>query len=50
MAIRSLSRWPVRAVPAGAAAVRDALRAEQEPETRETMEQLLNAWNAGMMP
>ncbi len=38
------------AVPAGAAAaVRDALRAEPEPETRESMEQLLSAWDTGMM-
>ncbi len=49
-AVRALSQWPVHAVPAGAAAaVRDALRAEAEPETRESMEQLLSAWDTGMM-
>ena len=46
MAIRTLARWPVHAVPAGAAAaVRDALQAEPEPSTRDAMEHLLATWN-----
>jgi hypothetical protein len=46
MAIRTLARWPVHAVPAGAAAaVRDALQAEPEPKTRDAMEHLLATWN-----
>ena len=46
MAIRTLARWPVHAVPAGAAAaVRDALQAEPEPRTRDAMEHLLATWN-----
>ncbi len=49
-AVRALSRWQIPAVPADApAAVRAALRAEPEPETRESMEQLLSAWDTGMM-
>jgi len=46
MAIRTLARWPVHAVPAGAAAaVRDALQAEPEPNTCDAMEHLLATWN-----
>jgi hypothetical protein len=46
MAIRTLARWPAHAVPAGAAAaVRDALQAEPEPNTRDAMEHLLATWN-----
>jgi hypothetical protein len=50
MAVRALSQWPAHAVPAdAAAAVRDALRAEPKAKTREAMEQLLSAWDTGMM-
>ena len=46
MAIRTLARWPAHAVPAGAAAaVRDALQAEPEPNTCDAMEHLLATWN-----
>jgi len=47
MAIRTLTRWPAHSIPADAAgAVRDALRVEPEPKTRDAMEQLLATWNA----
>ena len=46
MAVRTLTRWPARSIPAdAAAAVRAVLQVEPEPETRQAMEQLLSAWN-----